>query len=122
MYIRTLGLALFASCAIGSAHATELVVIVSARHEEVQKVVPLNAGAEDYLVKPFGVGEHQARIRVALRHRGTPLKAVLTRHAIGNLNIDVDRWLVEVAGSPVHLTRTKFTLLARLVRSAPARW
>ena len=98
--------------------ASPPVVIVSARHEEAQKVALLDAGADDYLVKPFGVGELLARIRVALRHRGTPLTAVLTRHAVGNLDIDVDKRLVEVAGSPVHLTPTEFNLLARLVRSA----
>jgi two-component system, OmpR family, KDP operon response regulator KdpE len=94
------------------------VVIVSARHEEAQKIALLDAGADDYLVKPFGVGELLARIRVALRHRGTPLKAALKRHAVGSLSIDVDSRLVEVAGSPVHLTPTEFNLLARLVRSA----
>jgi two-component system KDP operon response regulator KdpE len=46
------------------------------------------------------------------------LKATLTRHAVGHLDIDVDRRLVQVAGSPVHLTPTEFNLLARLVRSA----
>jgi two-component system, OmpR family, KDP operon response regulator KdpE len=98
--------------------ASPPVVIVSARHEEAEKVALLDAGADDYLVKPFGVGELLARIRVALRHRGTPLRATLTRHAVGNLNIDLDSRLVEVAGSPVHLTPTEFNLLARLVRSA----
>jgi two-component system KDP operon response regulator KdpE len=98
--------------------ASPPVVIVSARHQEDQKIALLDAGADDYLVKPFGVGELLARIRVALRHRGMPLKAALTRHAVGHLDIDTERRLVEVGGSPVHLTPTEFNLLARLVRSA----
>jgi two-component system KDP operon response regulator KdpE len=94
------------------------VVIVSARHDEAQKIALLDAGADDYLVKPFGVGELLARIRVALRHRGMPAKAALTRYAVGSLSIDIERRLVEVDGSAVHLTPTEFNLLARLVRNA----
>jgi two-component system KDP operon response regulator KdpE len=98
--------------------ASPPVVIVSARHDEAQKIALLDAGADDYLVKPFGVGELLARLRVALRHRGTHLKAAMTRHAVGTLSIDLDKRLVEVKGLPVHLTPTEFNLLARLVRNA----
>jgi two-component system KDP operon response regulator KdpE len=86
------------------------VVIVSARHDEAQKIALLDAGADDYLVKPFGVGELLARVRVALRHRGTRVTAAITRYAADGL--------VRVDGSPVHLTPTEFKLLARLVRNA----
>jgi two-component system KDP operon response regulator KdpE len=98
--------------------ASPPVVIVSARHDEAQKIALLDEGADDYLVKPFGVGELLARLRVALRHRGTRVAAAPAVHAVGPLRIDVDRRVVELEGSPVHLTPTEFNLLARLARSA----
>ena len=55
------------------------VIVVSARHQEAQKIRLLDAGADDYLTKPFSVAELLARIRVALRHRGTALAAAVTR-------------------------------------------
>lgn len=98
--------------------ASPPVLIVSARHDEAQKISLLDAGADDYLIKPFGVGELLARMRVALRHRGTRLTAALTRHSAGGLSVDVEQRVVELDGSPVHLTPTEFNLLARLVRNA----
>lgn len=94
------------------------ILIVSARHQETQKIRALDAGADDYLVKPFSVGELLARIRVALRHRGTALAAAVTTHALEDLQIDLTSRLVTVDSRPVHLTPTEFNLLARLVRSA----
>lgn len=94
------------------------ILVISARHQETDKVRLLDAGADDYLTKPFSVGELLARIRVALRHRGTALAPALTRHAFEDLEVDLDTRTVTVAGAPVHLTPTEFKLLARLVRSA----
>jgi two-component system KDP operon response regulator KdpE len=94
------------------------ILIVSARHQEAEKIKLLDAGADDYLTKPFNVGELLARIRVALRHRGTALAAGETTHEVGDLHVDLNEHLVEVKGEPVHLTPTEFKLLARLVRSA----
>lgn len=94
------------------------IVIVSARHQESQKIQVLDEGADDYLTKPFSVGELLARIRVALRHRGTALAPALIRHELDGLKIDVERRTVESNGVPVRLTPTEFKLLARLVRSA----
>ena len=94
------------------------ILIVSARHQEAQKIQALDAGADDYLVKPFSVGELLARMRVALRHRGTSLAAAVTTHALDDLNIDLANRLVTLRGETVHLTPTEFSLLARLVRSA----
>ena len=94
------------------------IIVVSARHQEAQKIALLDAGADDYLTKPFSVGELLARIRVALRHRGTALSPALTVHALEGLKVDLSLRLVEVQGRPVHLTPTEFKLLARLVRSA----
>ncbi len=94
------------------------IVVASARHEQAGKIALLDAGADDYLVKPFSVGELLARIRVALRHRGSTLQPALTQFARDSLAIDLAAYRVERDGRPVHLTPTEFKLLARLVRSA----
>lgn len=94
------------------------VLVVSARHQESEKVKLLDAGADDYLVKPFSVGELLARIRVAMRHRGTALSAAVTVYESEGLRVDLDARRVEARGRPVHLTPTEFKLLARLVRTA----
>lgn len=98
-------------------HATPLIV-VSAREGEGQKVRLLDAGADDYLVKPFGVAELLARMRVALRHRGTQLRPSITRYARDGLSIDLAAREVQLDGAAVRLTPTEFNLLARLVRNA----
>jgi two-component system KDP operon response regulator KdpE len=94
------------------------IIVVSARHQELQKIRLLDAGADDYLTKPFSVGELLARIRVALRHRGTALAAAVTVHALDDLRIDLESREVLRGGEAVHLTPTEYKLLARLVRSA----
>lgn len=94
------------------------VIVVSARHQESQKIELLDAGADDYLGKPFSVGELLARIRVALRHRGTSLAAAITTHDLEDLRIDLAARTVQRDGETLHLTPTEFNLLARLVRSA----
>lgn len=94
------------------------ILIVSARHQEEQKIRLLDAGADDYLSKPFAVGELLARIRVALRHRGTALAAAVTTHDLDDLHIDLAARTVHRQGEVLHLTPTEYKLLARLVRSA----
>lgn len=94
------------------------IIVVSARHQEAQKISLLDAGADDYLTKPFSVGELLARIRVALRHRGTALAAAVTVHVLDDLQIDLETRRVERGGETLHLTPTEYKLLARLVRSA----
>jgi two-component system, OmpR family, KDP operon response regulator KdpE len=94
------------------------ILVVSARHQEAEKVKLLDAGADDYLTKPFSISELLARIRVALRHRGTALAPAQTLHEFEDLRVDLEARLVTVKGAPVHLTPTEFNLLARLVRSA----
>ncbi|WP_284617963.1 winged helix-turn-helix domain-containing protein [Aquabacterium humicola] len=98
-------------------HGTPLIVI-SARESDGQKIRLLDAGADDYLVKPFGVGELLARMRVALRHRGTLVAPAVTHYGHTGLEIDIAAHAVRLDGAPVHLTPTEFKLLARLVRSA----
>ena len=99
-------------------HQSTPIIVVSARHQEAQKIQLLDAGADDYLTKPFSVGELLARIRVALRHRGAALAAAVTLHALDDLRVDLAARVVERGGEAVHLTPTEFKLLARLVRSA----
>ena len=94
------------------------VLVISARQAEGQKIRLLDAGADNYLVKPFGVGELLARLRVALRHRGTRVSAALTAYRRGAVQIDLATQRVRRDGEVVHLTPTEFKLLARLVRNA----
>jgi two-component system KDP operon response regulator KdpE len=94
------------------------ILVVSARHQEVEKVKLLDAGADDYLTKPFSVSELLARIRVALRHRGTAVAPAQTLHEFEDLRVDLEARLVTVNGAAVHLTPTEFKLLARLARTA----
>ena len=94
------------------------VLVISARQAEGQKIRLLDAGADDYLVKPFGLGELLARMRVALRHRGTTVQAALTQYRQGEVEVDLPAQRVRRDGQALHLTPTEFKLLARLVRSA----
>jgi len=94
------------------------VVVISAREAEGQKIRLLDQGADDYLVKPFGVGELLARLRVALRHRGRAAQAAVTRYEQGGLEVDIAAHRVRRGGAEVHLTPTEFKLLARLLRQA----
>jgi len=92
------------------------VIVLSARDREDDKVLALDAGADDYLTKPFGTGELLARIRVALRHaraRRMPDEPVLE---IGPIRIDQARHEVHVDGRDVHLTPTEYRLLVLLAR------
>lgn len=97
--------------------ATPLIVI-SARQADGEKVGLLDAGADDYLVKPFSVSELLARMRVALRHRGRPLEPAITLYRRAGVEIDLTAHRVRRGGHDVHLTPTEFRLLARLVRQA----
>jgi two-component system, OmpR family, KDP operon response regulator KdpE len=94
------------------------VLVISARDADSGKIRLLDAGADDYLVKPFSIGELLARLRVALRHRGRAVAAAVTRYEQGGLDVDIAAHRVTLQGAPVHLTPTEFALLARLVRQA----
>ncbi len=94
------------------------VIVISAREGDGSKIRLLDSGADDYLVKPFSVGELLARLRVALRHRGRAVAAAVVRYERDGLSIDVAAHRVSLHGADVHLTPTEFKLLARLVRNA----
>ena len=98
--------------------STAPVIVLSARGREQDKVTALDAGADDYLTKPFSTNELLARIRVALRHAAAhraPDNPVLE---IGPIRIEHARHEVTVNGKPVHLTPIEFRLLALLARHA----
>jgi two-component system KDP operon response regulator KdpE len=93
------------------------IIVLSARGREEDKVNALDAGADDYLTKPFGVNELLARLRVALRHaRATPAGEPVLE--AGPLRVDLARREVTVEGREVRLTPTEFKLLALLARHA----
>lgn len=91
------------------------IVVLSARAQERAKIDALDAGADDYVTKPFGVGELLARVRVALRHAVRPARGdgVLK---LGDALIDLEARRVSLAGNPVKLTPTEFRLIACLAR------
>ena len=91
------------------------IIVLSARALEQSKVQALDAGADDYVTKPFGVGELLARVRVALRHstRSGAGKPVLK---LGNVSVDLQRHLVQRDGAEVHLTALEFRLLTCLAQ------
>lgn len=94
------------------------VIVISAREAEGQKIRLLDEGADDYLVKPFGMGELLARMRVALRRRGHASEPALLHYRHGPLEMDLRQRRVRLSGADVHLTPTEYALLARLVRQA----
>jgi len=95
------------------------IIILSARGREEEKVAALDAGADDYLTKPFGVGELLARLRVALRHAlqagGGAEEPVFT---LDQLRVDLARRQVFVGASEIHLTPIEYRLLATMVKHA----
>ncbi|MCC7014965.1 MAG: response regulator transcription factor [Planctomycetes bacterium] len=93
------------------------ILIVSARGQERRKVEALDAGADDYVTKPFGIPELLARIRVALRHVAREAtRAACTVLENGPLRIDLEARRVTCAGREVHLTPIEFKLLLTLAR------
>jgi two-component system KDP operon response regulator KdpE len=91
------------------------IVVLSVRGAERDKVAALDLGADDYLTKPFGVDELLARIRVALRHAAHPTVGTAPVFRAGDLEVDLDRRVVKVGGSEVHLTPTEYELLKAFV-------
>jgi two-component system KDP operon response regulator KdpE len=93
------------------------IIIISARGQEADKVAALDAGADDYVTKPFSVPELMARIRVAMRHANRT-EAESAVFESGGLKVDLARRLVSVNEQEVRLTPIEFKLLALLVKHA----
>jgi len=94
------------------------IIVVSARDQDREKAAALDAGADDYLTKPFSATELMARIRVAIRHlykehSGKRQASI----AVGDLRIDFDKRLVYLQGAELHLTPMEYSLLAILFRN-----
>lgn len=93
------------------------IIVLSVRAQEYDKVEALDRGADDYVVKPFGIGELMARVRVSLRQRAAEGEAPAIVTA-GTLVIDLVRRVVTRDGEQVHLSRREYDLLAVLARHA----
>jgi two-component system KDP operon response regulator KdpE len=93
------------------------IIILSVREHEEDKIAALDAGADDYLTKPFGVGELMARLRVALRHAISQVDET-TEFVLGDLKVDLARRVVEVGGEDIQLTPTEYALLRVLIKHA----
>ena len=91
------------------------VIVLSARTAEEDKVEALDAGADDYLVKPFGIPELLARTRAAMRRRGTPADCESPTVSFADVEVDLSLRRMLRAGAPVHLTPVEFRLLAALL-------
>ena len=95
------------------------IIVLSARSQENNKIAALDAGADDYLSKPFGIGELLARIRVSLRHAaqlsGDSVEALF---CVGDLQVDLARRSVHRGGREVHLTPIEYRLLTVLIHHA----
>jgi two-component system KDP operon response regulator KdpE len=98
--------------------ASTPIIVISARGKEQDKVAALDAGADDYLTKPFGTDELLARLRVALRHVARAAAPDEPVFSIGELRVDLPARQVFVADAEVHLTPTEYKLLTTLVRFA----
>ena len=92
------------------------IIILSVREHETDKIAALDAGADDYLTKPFGIGELLARMRTAMRHAVQPVGQSV--FSTGELTMDVGRRIVNVADREVQLTPTEYDLLRVLVMNA----
>jgi two-component system KDP operon response regulator KdpE len=93
------------------------IIVLSARVSETDKIRALDAGADDYLTKPFGSGELLARVRANLRRRRTPATGDNGTISFGDVTVDLREREVTKAGQRVHLTPTEFRLLAALLNN-----
>jgi len=96
------------------AFSTVPIIVVSARSEEIDRVLALEMGADDFLVKPFGIRELIARIRAVTRRTSTDAAPAPTERRLGPLVIDLRGQRISIDGEPVHLTTTEYQILLYL--------
>jgi two-component system, OmpR family, KDP operon response regulator KdpE len=101
-------------CAELRAWSEAPIVLISAVGDEDEKIAALDAGADDYVTKPFAIGELLARLRAVLRRAGPPGEPVIE---IGSIRIDLDKASVTVGGKSVHLTPHEFRILRVLAQN-----
>ncbi|WP_020495126.1 response regulator transcription factor [Sciscionella marina] len=114
----------FELCRRIRARSSVVIIVVSARAEVGDRINALQSGADDYLVKPYDVGELVARIEAVSRRAepraATTVPAALVRFAGGAVEVDVERHEVRVHGRPITLSRKEFQILALIVRAQGA--
>jgi two-component system response regulator RegX3 len=94
------------------------IILLSARDSEIDRVLGLELGADDYITKPFSMNELISRVRTILRRRELDRIAAGGIRQVGDVRIDLARHQVTIGGEPVHLTRSEFRLLALLAQEA----
>ena len=94
------------------------IIVVSARDQDKEKVAALDAGADDYLTKPFSIPELLARLRVSLRHSQGERVQPPPAYRVGGLEVDLQKHLVFLDGEEIHFTPMEFDILALLVKNS----
>ncbi|MEA5095640.1 response regulator [Sedimentibacter saalensis] len=94
------------------------IIVVSSRDQDNEKVEALDAGADDYLTKPFSIKEFLARIRVVFRHKGNSKTEVSKIYKVADLEIDLEKHIVLLEGKEVHFTPMEYNVLTLLVKNA----
>ena len=94
------------------------IIMLSTSGDETHKVKCLDFGADDYITKPFGIGEMMARVRLALRHARPEVEASPSTFISGDLEVNFNRWCVTVGSNEIKLTPIEFSLLEQLVLNA----
>lgn len=95
------------------------ILVLSSRSQEQEKIAALDAGADDYVTKPFSTGELLARLRVCLRHAANRITGTTEQaFEVGELSVDLLHREVSIRGEPVHLTPIEFRLLSALIAKA----
>lgn len=94
------------------------IIVVSSRDQDNEKVEALDAGADDYLTKPFSIKEFLARIRVVFRHKGNSRAETPAAYRVADLEIDLEKHVVLLEGKEVHFTPMEYNVLTLLVKNA----